>query len=64
MTDRAHPISQKNPRGAGRKPGERGVRLNCRISPATLEWLRSQEGSQGEVVEEAVACLRREREGR
>lgn len=60
--NRAHPISPRNPRGAGRKPGERAVYLHCRIKPATLEWLRSQTESQGEIVEEAIACLRQKRE--
>ena len=44
---------------------ERRVPLNCLVLPETRRWLRGQGGSQGELVDRAVAALRvQEAQGR
>lgn len=44
---------------------EKRVPLNCLVLPATLEYLRAAEGSQGHAVDRAVAALRmQEAQGR
>lgn len=35
----------------------RRVPLNCLVLPETRDWLRAQNGSQGEMVDAAVRCL-------
>ena len=44
---------------------EKRVPLNCLVSPETRRWLRGQGGSQGELIDRAVAALRmQEAQGR
>jgi hypothetical protein len=56
-------MTEKNPRGAGRRPGSpnkkpRGKRITPTINQETLEWLTAQPDSYGKAIDRAVKAFK------